>query len=76
MTPRDQYIAGVDSVLTEAATQPSPFISIVTPALNEEDNVRPMVRRLKHVLDQLTDSFEIIFVSDGSDDRTCASFAG
>lgn len=71
MTPGDQRIADVDPVLAGGAAGPSPFLSIVTPALNEEVNVRPMVRRLKHVLAELTDSFEIIFVSDGSDDRTC-----
>ena len=69
--PGDKHITTVDPLLTEAAAEPSPFLSIVTPALNEEENIRPMVQRLKHVLADLTDSFEIIFVSDGSDDRTC-----
>lgn len=71
MTPGEKRITEITPLLTQTAVGPSPFLSIVTPALNEEANIRPMVRRLKQVLANLTDSFEIIFVSDGSDDRTC-----
>ncbi len=44
-------------------------ISIVIPVFNEEDNIRPLYEELKKVLNN-TKSYEIIFVDDGSTDRT------
>jgi len=58
--------------LTRTVTEtPAPFLSIVVPALNEEENIQPLIERLHAVLGRLTESYEIILVSDGSDDRTC-----
>lgn len=45
-------------------------LSVVIPVMNEEDNVRPLYSRLKKTLDKLTSSYEVIFVDDGSTDRT------
>jgi len=45
-------------------------ISIVVPAYNEEHNVGLLYKRLKLVLDSLKCKYEIIFVDDGSQDRT------
>jgi glycosyltransferase involved in cell wall biosynthesis len=45
-------------------------LSIVIPAYNEEKNILPLHRRLKDVLDKLGKSYEIIFIDDGSTDRT------
>ncbi|MBD3310497.1 glycosyltransferase [Candidatus Woesearchaeota archaeon] len=45
-------------------------LSIVIPAYNEQDNVIPLYGELKKVLESLGKSFEIIFVDDGSTDRT------
>jgi len=47
-----------------------PAISIVVPFHNEEENVREFYARLKRVMDRTTDSYEIVFVDDGSRDRT------
>lgn len=46
-------------------------LSIVLPTYNEEENIRPFYSELKDIIDGL-DSFiwEIIFVDDGSSDRT------
>ncbi len=44
---------------------------MVIPALDEEANIEPLAQRLLRTLADLTDRFEIIFVSDGSRDRTC-----
>ncbi len=44
--------------------------SIVIPLYNEEDNVSELHARLKKVMDGLGDRYEIIFVDDGSKDRT------
>jgi glycosyltransferase involved in cell wall biosynthesis len=45
-------------------------ISIVVPLYNEEENVRELHGRLKEVLDGLGSEYELIFVDDGSTDRT------
>lgn len=45
-------------------------LSIVIPVMNEEDNVRPLYDRLKKTLNKITSSHEIIFVDDGSTDKT------
>ncbi len=48
------------------------LLSIVTPLFNEEDNLLPLYQELVAVCDQLIhfDSFEIVFVNDGSKDRS------
>lgn len=47
-----------------------PQVSIVVPFYNEEGNVEEMHRRLKAVLEQAGRTYEIIYVDDGSRDRT------
>ncbi len=44
--------------------------SIVVPVHNEEENVTVLYARLKQAMQQVDDSFELIFVDDGSSDRT------
>ncbi len=44
--------------------------SIVVPFHNEEENVTALYARLKHVMEQVSDSFEMVLVDDGSSDRT------
>jgi glycosyltransferase involved in cell wall biosynthesis len=45
-------------------------VSVVVPLYNEEDNVNILHERLKDILDNLGDEYEIIYVDDGSMDRT------
>src|SRR5277367_3676609 len=47
-----------------------PKYSIVVPFHNEEENVTALYDRLKAVMEQIGDSFELILVDDGSSDRT------
>jgi glycosyltransferase involved in cell wall biosynthesis len=47
-----------------------PKYSIVVPFHNEEDNVTTLYDRLKAIMEQVGDSFELVFVDDGSRDRT------
>ena len=46
------------------------LISIVVPAYNEEEALPLFYGQLKEVLETLPDDHEIIFVNDGSEDRT------
>ena len=47
-----------------------PKFSIVVPFHNEEENVTALYARLKQVMEQVGEPFEIILVDDGSSDRT------
>lgn len=47
------------------------LISVIVPAMNEQDNVQPFYEAVKSVTDTLLDfDWEIIFVDDGSTDDT------
>jgi glycosyltransferase involved in cell wall biosynthesis len=48
-----------------------PKYSIVVPFHNEEENVTRLYDRVKDVMEQVGSSFELVFVDDGSRDRTC-----
>ncbi len=45
-------------------------LSVVIPVYNEEDSLENLYRRLMPVLDGLNQSFEVIFINDGSRDRS------
>lgn len=47
-----------------------PKYSIVVPFHNEEENVTAVYDRVKLVMEQVGETFEIVFVDDGSRDRT------
>ena len=47
-----------------------PKYSIVVPFHNEEENVTKLYDRVKEVMEHVGDSFELLFVDDGSRDRT------
>ena len=44
--------------------------SIVIPIFNEEDNISQLYRRLTKVMNELGEPYELIFVDDGSGDRS------
>lgn len=48
----------------------SPEISVVIPCLNEEENAEAIANAVIEQLEALADSFEIIFIDNGSTDRT------
>jgi len=45
-------------------------VSIVIPAYNEEDNINPVFMRVKNVMQEADISYEVIFIDDGSTDKT------
>ena len=45
-------------------------LSIIAPVLNEEEAIGPFLNRLHDVLPLATESYEVIFVDDGSSDKT------
>lgn len=52
------------------------MLSIVIPLLNEEEVLEETYRQLKKHLDALGETYELIFVDDGSTDRSRAILAG
>ncbi len=51
---------------------PGPFLSVVIPAYNEQDNLPATARTLVAKLSACVPSFELLIVDDGSRDRTAA----
>ena len=51
-------------------TPSPPVLSVVVPVLNEEGNVRELTDRLVRTLEGHGESFEILYVDDGSTDAT------
>lgn len=53
-----------------------PYISVVVPLYNEEENVRELHRKIHEALEKIGKPFEIIFVDDGSSDGTLKQAEG
>ena len=81
MTPRSRSVSEVGSMrsLENAAKRQKesdsnkatqPLVSVVVPVFNEQDNVAPLVERLTNALDSLGESYEVLFIDDGSTDAT------
>ena len=49
-----------------------PYLSVVIPVYNEEENVGPLNAELVEVLQGLNKTFEVIYVDDGSKDKSYA----
>ena len=47
-----------------------PYLSLVIPAYNEQENVEPLLARVEASLSRVGRPFEVILVDDGSTDRT------
>jgi undecaprenyl-phosphate 4-deoxy-4-formamido-L-arabinose transferase len=52
------------------AGRPRPAVSVVIPVHNEEASLDPLYERLERVLEDLAQPYEVIFVDDGSRDRS------
>ncbi len=49
-----------------------PTLSIVVPVYNEEENVRPLFEKIQAVCEAIGETYEVLFVDDGSHDKTFA----
>ncbi len=49
---------------------PKPYVSVVIPIFNEEENIPPLLEKLEAALTPLGKPFEVIMVDDGSTDRS------
>lgn len=57
---------------SDARAAATPEYSVVVPVYNESENIPELYRRLTEVLRTLGGAFELVFVDDGSTDRTFA----
>ena len=72
LTPTAMPLAetiGPQDALADAPTD-APEISVVVPVYNEEENVEPMHAKLNAALTALGLSYEILYVDDGSRDKS------
>ena len=60
----------MDSKQNKQMTLDHPELSLFLPVLDEEDNLRPMHEKIRAALDALRKSAEVIYVDDGSTDRS------
>lgn len=51
-------------------SQTSTMFSVIVPVYNEKENIRELYERLTKVLTELTKTYELLFVNDGSNDET------
>ena len=47
-----------------------PYLSLVIPAYNEQENVEALLQRVGAALQQTGRPFEVVMIDDGSTDRT------
>lgn len=66
----DEQQASSKSYREHLMNQTIPHISIVIPVYNEEEVLEELHRRLRKVMDQLGEPWELILVDDGSKDRS------
>lgn len=53
-----------------ASSSANPFLSLVIPAYNEEENVPTLLQRVEGALAPMGKPFEVLLIDDGSTDRT------
>jgi undecaprenyl-phosphate 4-deoxy-4-formamido-L-arabinose transferase len=69
MSP-SQTTAPVPSLSAEGRAKSAPYLSIVIPVFNEQQNLPALHQKLTEVLEGLGKSYELILVDDGSTDRS------
>jgi glycosyltransferase involved in cell wall biosynthesis len=67
-TMAESTVTTLNAVPTDTAN--APLLSVVVPVFNEQDVIEPLHSRLLQILDPAKIDFEVIFVDDGSKDRS------
>lgn len=75
MLMRDAILVDKHVALPLDATDDAPDLSVVIPVYNEEAGLAALYTRLYPSLDALQVSYEVVFVDDGSQDRSAALLA-
>lgn len=65
-------VSGGASAVVLAQRMRMPTLSVVVPCYNEQESIQACHERLTEVLDRLGESYEIVYVDDGSRDQTVA----
>ena len=55
---------------------PKPYVTIVIPVYNEQDNLEALFTRLASAMDKTGKSWEVLFTNDGSRDRSLELLRG
>ncbi len=74
MSDVDRVVTAATQIVQRSA-QMNPDLSIVIPIYNEEEGLPLLFERLYPALDALERSYEVVFVDDGSSDRSVAHAA-
>src|SRR5581483_4568698 len=56
-------------------SEQNPAYSIVVPFFNEQESVAQLYVKITEVMDTIGESYEMVFVDDGSKDGTCRRLA-
>jgi len=66
---------GAGQIMQTTSVLTRPALSVVVPVYNEEEVLPALFARLYPVLDAMQESYEVVFVNDGSRDRSTALLA-
>jgi glycosyltransferase involved in cell wall biosynthesis len=69
-TPKDAFVLQLASQKGKAVNMKPKLISFVIPARDEERTVETLYRKISEVLKKININFEVIFIDDGSKDKT------
>jgi glycosyltransferase involved in cell wall biosynthesis len=58
------------AILVVSVSEPAPYLSLVIPCYNEEENVPTLLQRVEAALQPLGKPFEVLIIDDGSTDAT------
>jgi len=62
--------SSIETLVTHRDSADRVAVSVVIPVYNEEESLKPLLQELLPVLEGLGESFEVVFVDDGSRDRS------
>jgi len=69
-------IANKDGKIMLEHVKMQPVYSVVVPSYNEQEVIEETYKRLSSVMESMGESYELVFINDGSSDRTAQIIAG